>query len=98
MVMRLDIDLAAFAAFNHRAMGVVVVDIHQQLCFAATTAIGLVAAALAQWLARFMVFDVGTAHLVSVDDDHVELRHRRLLCLALREPLVQPITRVNAMG
>lgn len=75
MVMRLNIDFAALAAFDHRAMRIVMVDINQQLGFAATTAIGLVAAALAQWFARFMVFDVGTFRLVSVDDDHVELRH-----------------------
>lgn len=80
MVMRLGIDLAAFAAFDHRAMGVVMAHIDKQLGFAAAAAIGLVTAAFAQGFAGGVLFNLYAFGALRVDNDHVELRHGQILC------------------
>jgi len=79
VVMRLDVNLAAFAAFYHCAMGVVMADIDKQLGFTAAATIGLVAAALAQGFAGGMRLDGCAFCIFRADNDHVELRHVALL-------------------
>ena len=79
VVMRLDVYLAAFTAFDHRTMGVVMADIDKQLGFTAAATIGLVAAALAQGFAGAMRLNGCAFCVFGADNDHVELRHVALL-------------------
>jgi hypothetical protein len=75
VVVRLGVELAAFAAFDDRAMGVMVRDIDEKLRLTAAAAIGFVAAAFSQWFSCFMPFDVGAFGAVGIDNDHIELGH-----------------------
>lgn len=75
MVVGLDVDAAALAALDHQAVGVVVVHVRQQLGLAASAAVGLAAAALAQRLAGGVPKDLAPFGLCGIDQDHVELRH-----------------------
>jgi len=93
MVMRLDIDLAAFAAFDHRAMGVVMADINQQFRFAAAAAIGFVSAAFTQRLAGGVFLDLSAFGAVRVDYDHVELRHWTILFCRRRNTAYSEVSR-----
>lgn len=68
MVMRLDIDLAALAAFDDGAMRVMMRDIHQQLRLAAAAAIGFIPASLAQRLSGDMRLDFGAGGVFGIDD------------------------------
>lgn len=78
VVVRLSIDAAAFAAFDERAMRVMMRDIDEKLCLAAAAAIGFIAAAFTQRLARRVVFNLGAPDGFGVNDKHVKLRHGSL--------------------
>lgn len=74
-MMRLFVKPAAFAAFDHDAMGVAVGDIDEKLRLACAATIGLITAALAQGRASDMGRNRSAARVGRVDQDHVELRH-----------------------
>lgn len=75
MVVRLDVDPPALAAFDYGAMRIAVRDIDEKLRLAGAAAIGLVAAAFAQGASRDMRFDMHAFSVGFVNQDHVELRH-----------------------
>ena len=77
VVVRLGVNLAALAAFDNGAMGVMVTDIDEKFRLAAAAAIGLVAAAFAQRFPRGMLFDIGALGVVGINNDHVELHDVR---------------------
>lgn len=79
VMVRLDIDLAAFPALDHRAVGVVMADIDQQFGLASAAPIGFVAAALSQRLAGCVDFDARAFCVFGAYDDHVKLRHWAIL-------------------
>jgi hypothetical protein len=77
VMVRLDINLPAFAAFDDRAMRVAVRDADQQLRLARAAAISLVAAAFTQRFSGYMRLDFRARNVLGVYDHHVELRHGR---------------------
>jgi len=79
MVMRFDIDPAAFAAFDDGAMRIVVGYVDEQFRLADAAAVSLVAAAFAQGRSCAVRFDLLAGDIFGIDNHHVELRHIGLL-------------------
>lgn len=75
MVMRLDIDAAAFSASDKSAVRIGMADVHEELRLAGAAAVGLVAAALAPGFAGCVGGDLGASDFFLIDEDHFKLRH-----------------------